>query len=237
MKKAARQLEAELLDELPASAPEAIHSRGDLRRINALMGNARWLASTAKELKVPAPKTILELASGDGVQLLRLLERTGWRPEQLILIDQQPVVTEETSKELQQHCSALSIVAADVFAWLNADDTPAVDLITTNLFLHHFADERLRDLLGLIAAKAEAFIACEPERSGFAYYNTRLLGLIGCNQVTRHDAAISVRAGFQGDELTRLWPKDAAWQVIERQRGLFSHCLGARKKTDQGTRA
>lgn len=234
---AARQLEAELLDELPASAPEAIHSRGDLRRINALMGNARWLASTAQQLEVSAPKIMVELASGDGVLLLRLLERTGWRPEQLILIDQQPVVTEETRRELQQHCGALKVVAADVFAWLKSEGTLVADLITTNLFLHHFTNEKLRDLLGLIAAKSEAFIACEPERSGFAYFNTRLLGLIGCNQVTRHDAAISVRAGFQGDELTRMWPQDVAWQVIEWQRGLFSHCLGARRKTDQGTSA
>ena len=33
----------ELLDHLPADEPEALRSRRDLRRVNWLMGNERWL--------------------------------------------------------------------------------------------------------------------------------------------------------------------------------------------------
>jgi 2-polyprenyl-3-methyl-5-hydroxy-6-metoxy-1,4-benzoquinol methylase len=221
-----RKLEAELLDELPASAPEAVHSRGDLRRLNALMGSVRILARTAQDLRVPPPNTVVELACGDGELVLKLLRRQGWRPQRLILIDQQPVVSEETQRSLGQHAEGVEIVKADVFAWLQETGRERVDVITTNLFLHHLPDERLGVLLGLIAAKANAFIACEPRRSAFALLNARLVGLIGCNHVTRHDAVVSVQAGFAGNELERLWPQDAAWQRIETASGLFSHRFG-----------
>ena len=229
MSLAGRQLEPEWLDELPASAPEAMHSRGDLRRLNGLMGNARLLIRTAKELQVSAPRVLVELACGDGSLVGELLERTGWKPEHVVLLDRQPVVTEQTLVQLRSQAQEVKVVTADVFDWLAAVDTPRAELIMTNLFLHHFEDERLRRLLALIATKTEAFIACEPERSGFALLNSRLLGLIGCNRVTRHDAPISVKAGFQGEELSRLWPKDSPWMTNEQARGLFSHCFGARR--------
>jgi SAM-dependent methyltransferase len=234
---AQRQLEPEWLDELPAEAPEAVHSRRDLRLVNALMGNAGCLADTAGEMGLAPPRTLIELACGDGQLLVRLLNRTGWKPQTILLVDRQPVVTEATRRDLKASGQEVEIMAADVFDWLAAGSTPSADLIVTNLFLHHFTDDRLRDLLGLIAAKGEAFIACEPRRSGFALFNTRLLGLIGCNHVTRHDAAISVRAGFRGKEITRLWPETSAWQFTERQRGLFSHCLGGRKIPNPWTNA
>ncbi len=224
-----RQLEPEWLDELPASAPEAVHSRGDLRRLNGLMGNARLLVRTAKELKLPPPRTLVELACGDGSLLLELLKRTGWQPERVILLDRQPVVTQQTLMQLRLRAIQAEVIAADVFDWLETARTPHAELITTNLFLHHFDDEQLRRLLRLVEIKAEAFIACEPERSDFALLNSKLLGLIGCNHVTQHDAPISVKAGFQGDELSQLWPPGFTWVKREQPRGLFSHCFGARR--------
>ena len=44
-----RQLETELLDEVPAHVPAAQHSRRDLRRINLCMGNARLVAANTSE--------------------------------------------------------------------------------------------------------------------------------------------------------------------------------------------
>ena len=53
--------------------------------------------------------------------------------------------------------------------------------------------------------------------------------MIGCNAVTRHDAAVSVRAGFLGNELSALWPDQKNWQLTERRTGLFSHLFVAQK--------
>jgi hypothetical protein len=56
-----------------------------------------------------------------------------------------------------------------------------------------------------------------------------MLGLIGANAVTRHDAAVSVRAGFQGGELSALWPADPRWRLRECRAGLFSHLFLAQR--------
>jgi hypothetical protein len=56
-----------------------------------------------------------------------------------------------------------------------------------------------------------------------------LLWAIGCNAVTRHDATVSVRAGFSGNELSALWPADSGWQLTERRAGFFSHVFVARR--------
>jgi hypothetical protein len=55
-----------------------------------------------------------------------------------------------------------------------------------------------------------------------------MLGAIGCNDVTRHDAVASVRAGFRDGQLSALWPA-GPWKLTERGAGLFSHLFVARR--------
>ena len=101
------------------------------------------------------------------------------------------------------------------------------DVITANLFMHHFASGPLANLLALIAARTHTFVACEPRRGLLALGASRMLWAIGGNDVTQHDAVASVRAGFAGRELSALWPRDG-WDTWERPAGPFSHCFVAR---------
>src|ERR1700733_4212257 len=48
------------------------------------------------------------------------------------------------------------------------------------------------------------------------------------NEVTRHDAVASVRAGFTGRELSRLWP-DGHWRLREALALPFTHVFSARR--------
>ncbi len=130
--------------------------------------------------------------------------------------------------EFAAHGWRAKAIEADVFDWLR--ETAAVDAIVANLFLHHFEPPRLAEMLALAAVRARVFVACEPRRSAFALNGARLLGLAGCNDVSRHDAVVSVRAGFRDGELASLWPKDAAWELREGARGLFSHVFVARRR-------
>ena len=61
------------------------------------------------------------------------------------------------------------------------------------------------------------FVACEPRRSrARRSLGSRLLGLIGCNDVTRHDAVVSVRAGFRGRRARRaLAGRRRGWTLRE----------------------
>src|SRR5436305_4159584 len=87
----ARRLEGEWLDDLPASDPRARRSRADLRRINALMGNARIVAS---QLEVPG--TICELGAGDGAFALRVVQLLAGPDIDVTLVDRQRIVSKET---------------------------------------------------------------------------------------------------------------------------------------------
>ena len=118
-------------------------------------------------------------------------------------------------------------MTADVFEWLARPADRVFDVIIANLFLHHFDAAGLKTLLSSVAQRTRMFIACEPRRSGFALVGSCLLGVVGCNDVSRHDAVVSVRAGFDGLELSALWPASSTWTLKEHASGLFSHCFTA----------
>ena len=92
------------------------------------------------------------------------------------------------------------------------------------------AVDSLDMLLAAAAARSDRFFACEPRRSWLALAGSHLVGAIGANAVTREDAVLSVRAGFQRDEISGRWPRaDGHWQMQEYAAGLFSHCFSARR--------
>jgi hypothetical protein len=218
-----RRLEPEWLDELPAEDPRAQRSRADLRRVNAIMGNARIVARAI----AGAPRTLVDLGAGDGAFALRLARALPRPPSRVTLVDRQDIVSPATLEAFEKLGTAVQIAQLDVFEWLGRI-SDGVDAIAANLFLHHFEDEPLARLLSLASRKAPLFVACEPRRSSFALTGARLLGAIGCNDVTRHDAAVSVRAGFRGTEISRLWP-EGPWSLREEKRGGFSHLFAARR--------
>jgi len=230
-----RIIQPELLDDLPSVDRRAIGSRGDLRRLNFIMGHAGIISRVsrrqlAESLLRPRPLRLVELGAGDGTFLLRLARRwaaLGVRAE-ATLLDRQNLVAAETRRAFNGLNWSVESVAKDVFAWLE-QPFPAVDMVFANLFLHHFSNERLAALLRHAAKRTNLFMACEPRRSPLALSVSQMLRFIGCNDVTRHDAVRSVRAGFAGRELSALWPADDHWQLSERRAGLFSHCFIARR--------
>jgi len=225
-----RKVVPELLDSLPVDDPRAIGSRADLRRINRIMGAASLLARALDPLlRDTAPVELVELGAGDGNLLLRVAEQRAkqWPQVGLRLLDLQPVVSDITLQRYRSLGWRCEVVRADVFDWLAQDavrcDADNGPIVIANLFLHHFNGERLTDLLHGIAARARAVVCIEPRRSRGALLGSHLLGVIGCNQVTRHDAVVSVRAGFRGRELTARWPRDERWRIDEGDAGIFSH--------------
>lgn len=229
----ARRVEPEWLDELPADDPRAMRSRRDLARVNRLMANAGIVADAFKSMPEPKsihPATMLriaEIGAGDGEFALRLANLLSPAPgASFTLLDRQGIVKAQVRGRFEDLGWKAEAVERDVFEWLEDPSTPAFDAIVANLFLHHFDTGPLARMLRLISLKTPRFVACEPRRSGAALVGSRLLGLVGCNDVTRHDAVASVRAGFRGGEISALWPQ-AGWIGRESARGLFSHCFAA----------
>ena len=228
-----RRVVPELLDELAPDDPRALRSRRDLRVVNSIMGHAALLARALDAVVTTSPPRLVELGAGDGTVLLRLAKRRArrWPKAHVTLVDTQPTVTPATLAALRELGWTVEVTAADALEWLEQSRPDRETLVLANLFVHHFEGERLARLLAGVAAKAAAFVCCEPRRARLALLGSHLLWAIGCNDVTRHDAVVSVHAGFRDHELTAEWVRAAGrgWNTDGTPAGAFSHLFIARR--------
>jgi hypothetical protein len=222
-----RCVRPEVLDDLAPADPQALQSRRDLRRVHRAMRSVSALKQSLDFLRLAAsPKSILELGAGDGSLMLRLAAelRPRWSGVKLTLLDRQRIVNSATIEGYRRHGWEVTTVCEDVLVWARQSAHEHYDLTIATLFLHHFQDSELRQLLRGVVAQSRAFIAIEPRRDMLAKVASRLIGLLGANAVTREDAVKSVDAGFTGDEVTAAWPSTAkTWWTKEFRVQAFSH--------------
>ena len=222
---ASRSLEPELLDLLAADDPRARASRDDLARINFVMRQQTIMAGLLRQHS--RPHRLADLGSGDGRFLLGVARRLAphWPAVTVHIVDQQYLVSSQTRAGFAALGWKCESVIGDIFETLPHLDA---EVVTANLFLHHLDDLALRGLMTLAVQQARGFIACEPRRSPVALLASRMLFALGCNEVTRHDAVASVRAGFAGRELSHLWPA-VGWRLREGLALPFTHVFSARR--------
>lgn len=230
----ARCVQEETLDHLPPADPRAARSRADLRRINRIMGSRSIMLRALQEafVELPAPRKIIEFGCGDGSLMLRLARQLAprWPCVELTLLDRQSAVESATLEQFSCLGWQAQVLAIDIEDWAAAirqDPAPHAeyDLALANLFIHHFDHRQLQVLFASIAQCTKVFMACEPRRAWSALAASHLLAFIGANAVTRKDAALSVRAGFTGQEMSLHWPEAGAWRLREYEAGAFSHCF------------
>ena len=227
----ARVVEPEFLDHMAADDPRAIRHRRDLKRINAVIQQSGIMAGAlARYWSQSAPRTLLDLGSGDGTFMLRVARRLAsrWPDVTVTLLDQQNIVSGGTREAFAALGWKAEPVRADVFEYLAGMRGTKLGAITANLFLHHFSPEQLKALMAFAAQSTRLFVACEPRRNKFALELSRLLWVIGCSDIACKDAIISVRAGFRGKELSAGWPTQGGWELKEDAAKLFTHRFVAR---------
>jgi len=189
----------ELLDALAHDHPDAVHSRRDLRSVNAFMGNRRWFAATLPGLVLPGER-VLEIGAGTGELGLALNARA-------IPVDGLDL------------CPRPPAWPADR-AWHQADlrgfqGYGAYPVVIGNLIFHQFTDEELSALGAELRRSARVFLASEPRRRRLSQtLMAALAPLLGANPVTLHDARVSIGAGFVDEELpARLGMDDGNWDI------------------------
>jgi hypothetical protein len=197
-----RVVRREILDHLPFDDPCALRARRDLRIINALMGNVRWmkraLRQTAKRRACQSPRWI-ELGAGDGRLCRRVL---GWFPgAEITGLDLAPRPVDLPGR--------ISWRQGDLF-----DTLPHCrgDGLFGAMILHHFQDEQLASI-GKLAGEYRMLCFCEPWRARFPH----LLGTMirpFCGRATRHDLPTSIDAGFIAGELPELLNLKS-WKIKE----------------------
>ncbi len=197
-----RVIRREILDHLPSGDPSALRGRRDLRTINALMGNVRWMRRAlchAARYGRPQALRLIELGAGDG-RLCRKVSR--WLPAAAI-----------TCLDLAPRPIGLP----GEITWRQGDLIETLpgcegDGLFGVMILHHFRDEQLVRI-GEMADKFRMFCFCEPWRARFPH----LLGAMMrpfCGLVTRHDMPASIDAGFVPGELPGLLNL-RSWKIKE----------------------
>lgn len=192
-----RVLEPEIIDGIEPDHPMAIRSRRDLRLINFLMGNERWIRRCVRRFPEAARRGIVELGAGGG-ELLASLSRLG--PATGFDLVPRPAGIPERVR------------------WIEGDFRDRLDqlrggVLVANLFLHHL-DERQLGELGERAREYRVLAFAEPHRSEDALWmGERILPLVG--EATRHDMLVSIRAGFREGELPAALGLGSDWRVCE----------------------
>jgi hypothetical protein len=211
-----RNPQPEILDHLPPDHPDAVASRRDLRLINALMGNHRWLRAHLTRHLRPGIK-IVELGAGDGSFARSLVRHLpgdfSIRFTAVDLAPRPPDWPDDPRFEWRQE---------DIF---HSDVLSAAEGVIVCLMLHHFDDAALR-ALGARLTNARFLLAREPARRRLAM--RFLLYPFRLNRVTKHDMKISIEAGFLGTELTgALGLRSPEWRVSARETALNAHQVEA----------
>jgi len=190
-----RVVEPEILDELSVDDPRAVRSRRDLRMINFLMGNERWILRQLRERLEPE-ETVVELGAGRGEFTRQLM---GLAPTVGLDLCGKPTDFEGGWQE------------GDLFETLPEVNGEAV---VANLILHHFKKDRLAEL-GELLEERRLLVMVEPWRSRVSLFEGyTLFPLIG--EVTRYDMMVSIRAGFRRGELLSLLGLDSQkWEWRE----------------------
>jgi SAM-dependent methyltransferase len=182
----------EILDTLPPGQARA--SLQDLVRINHYWGGHSTLRSLLKETVVEGEAfSILDVGAASGDMGARIRE---WYP-----------AAEVTSLDyVASHLgsSAERRVAADAFRLPFRPGS--FDYVFCSLFLHHFPNDQVVELLRNFGAVARrAVLVIDLERNPIPYYFIAWSRpLLGWDPVTVHDGAISVEAAFRRKELEDL---------------------------------
>jgi hypothetical protein len=197
-----RRVEPELLETYPADHPDAVRARADLRLINAIMGNHRWIVRRLRRLRQPGWR-VTEIGAGDGALSLRLARHGVCAPADLHGFDLAPRPPTWPA-------------AAD---WTQGDllqeSLPDSEVWVANLFLHHLQDDALRTLGRRLPAAARVLIAAEPARRRLHTCSGGLLCRVArLHPITRHDLRVSVHAGFRAGELPARLGLGADWHIL-----------------------
>ena len=191
----------ELLDHLPADDAEALRSRRDLRRINFLMGNERWVCLALRRFPTAADRGIVEIGAGDGWLCQKLARLFPLAAVAAYDLAPRPGKLDE---RVEWHCG-------DLF---EKEAPKAGGVLVANLFLHHFERDSLLEL-GRWMRHFEVLVINEPDRSQLPHL---LGGLMHpwINRVTRHDMHVSITAGFAAGEIGSLLELDEKlWRFRE----------------------
>lgn len=221
----------EIMDDFSIGGDQIHRTLLEIERINQLLGGNNVTIDGLKQLlkKSPAKKitAIADLGCGGGDMSYRI-QALGFKMGIVMKItgfDANPHIIDFCNRRYSKH-ENLHFQCLDILS--EEFKKSRFDIITATLFMHHFTNESLIDVLKSMKTQASLGIVINDlHRHWFAYHAIKVLTKLFSNsEMVKHDAPLSVRRAFTKKELINIltesgidkfqikWRWAFRWQII-----------------------
>ncbi|MDY7395772.1 methyltransferase domain-containing protein [Aureibaculum sp. 2210JD6-5] len=198
----------EIMDDFSMEGEHLYNTLDQLATINKWLGGNHVTLNALKKILKNHPKhkklTIVDLGCGNG-DMLRIvsdyLKRNNYNFK-LIGVDANSY-TINYAKELSKEYPEITYLQQDIFS----DEFKSLeyDLVLATLFLHHFKEDQLIELLSNQLRKAKlGVLVNDLHRHKLAYYLFKGLSLFIKNPMVKQDGLTSILRGFKRKDLEKM---------------------------------
>jgi len=206
-----RSTEEEIMDDLSMEGEMLRQTLDKLAQINQrLGGNQATISGLHTLLKTASKNTVINIVdigcgSGDMLRAVADYGRKNSFVFKLTGIDANEY-TINYARKLSAKYPEISFIKMDVLA--DEFSQMRFDVVLATLFLHHFSEQQIEQLLFPVVQKAGiGVVVNDLHRSRAAYYLFKALSLFLTNPMVKKDGAISVLRGFKKNELITISKK------------------------------
>ena len=205
-----RSEEDEIMDDLSDDSPALFQALKELDIINHWLGGNAITISATKEVLRTQPKKLWHLADlgcGSGEMLKKVAK---WCRKENISIklygfDANPNVIEYARKHCKDY-PEIDFFTENIFS--SEFKQKKFDVITCTLFLHHFGNAQLVNLLSQFRSQTEKIIINDLHRHSLAYYSIKwLTKFFSKSTMVQNDACLSVWRAFSKSDWIEILNK------------------------------
>ena len=203
-----RSNEPELMDDFSIKGELLRDTLDKLGKINKWLGGNYVTLDGLKQLLKNQSKdkliTIIDLGCGHG-EILRLIggygRKHGYKFSLIGIDANQDAI--EYAAELSEDHEELRFQNIDIFS--EEFNDLDYDVVLSTLFLHHFNQDEIHNLLKIITSKAKlGIVVNDLHRNKVAYGLFKLLGLVISNHMIVQDGLTSILRAFKREELENI---------------------------------
>lgn len=201
----------EIMDDFSINKHILYHTLDTLAIINKWLGGNKVTLNGFKKVIKNHPKkeplTIIDLGCGGG-DILRKVASFGKKKGYTIKLfgidaNKDAIVY---ARQLSKNYPEISFIDCDIFS--EEFESLQYDVVLTSLFLHHFKEEQILNILSTTKKKAKlGIVVNDLHRNSLAYYLFKLVCLTIKNKMIIEDGLTSILRGFKREELETLSKK------------------------------
>ncbi|HPE84060.1 MAG TPA: methyltransferase domain-containing protein [Aequorivita sp.] len=207
-----RSHQAEIMDNLDFQGEEMKNLLSDLKYVNKWLGGNKVTLDGIEKLLLGNSKkesiTILDIGCGDGEMLRNCVKYAENNNLKLkcIGVDFNKNILEYAENQSRDFPN-IKFQKVDVF--LDEELIPNCDIAICTLFLHHFNEERISELLYTLLKKSNnGLVINDLQRSRMAFNLFKILSKLFLKTKTaKYDGLVSIARGFKKSELEHISKK------------------------------